>query len=161
LKANRAFRNDDEAVSPVIAVILMVAITVVLAATVYVWVQGYSGDKSRPNGAVALRNEDATTNPAPNDYYKTFTITSSLPGIKYEQVAIEISTEAIEADLGALCDPVAPGYWTACAGAARGADEVISAGDTITLRLANDPDGATVRIVDPTANVVLYTIIVQ
>ncbi|HWG91209.1 MAG TPA: archaellin/type IV pilin N-terminal domain-containing protein, partial [Candidatus Thermoplasmatota archaeon] len=35
--------NRDDAVSPVIAVILMVAITVVLAATVYVWVSGFSG----------------------------------------------------------------------------------------------------------------------
>ena len=41
MKANQKFlNNDDEAVSPVIAVILMVAITVVLAATVYVWQNG-------------------------------------------------------------------------------------------------------------------------
>ncbi|MDD5502069.1 MAG: type IV pilin [Candidatus Thermoplasmatota archaeon] len=37
------FMKSKEAVSPVIAVILMVAITVVLAATVYVWVSGFSG----------------------------------------------------------------------------------------------------------------------
>src|SRR5688572_14162378 len=42
MKANRFLNEaDDEAVSPVIAVILMVAITVVLAATVYVWVSGF------------------------------------------------------------------------------------------------------------------------
>jgi flagellin-like protein len=34
-------RKDDEAVSPVIAVILMVAITVVLAGVLYVWVSGF------------------------------------------------------------------------------------------------------------------------
>ena len=39
----RAFiRKDDEAVSPVIAVILMVAITVVLAGVLYVWVTSLS-----------------------------------------------------------------------------------------------------------------------
>ena len=39
MKANRkALKNDEDAVSPVIAVILMVAITVVLAATVFVLV---------------------------------------------------------------------------------------------------------------------------
>jgi flagellin-like protein len=38
MKANRKFVEADEAVSPVIAVILMVAITVVLAATVFVLV---------------------------------------------------------------------------------------------------------------------------
>lgn len=42
MKANKfAIEQDDQAVSPVIAVILMVAITVVLAATVYVWVSGF------------------------------------------------------------------------------------------------------------------------
>ena len=37
----KLFRKDDEAVSPVIAVILMVAITVVLAGVLYVWVSGF------------------------------------------------------------------------------------------------------------------------
>lgn len=37
------WRMDDDAVSPVIAVILMVAITVVLAAVVYTWASGLAG----------------------------------------------------------------------------------------------------------------------
>jgi len=36
--------KNEEAVSPVIAVILMVAITVVLAAVLYVWAQSFAGD---------------------------------------------------------------------------------------------------------------------
>jgi flagellin-like protein len=43
----------DEGVSPVIAVILMVAITVVLAATVYVWVSGFASDQEGPEQASA------------------------------------------------------------------------------------------------------------
>lgn len=39
----KLFRKDDEAVSPVIAVILMVAITVVLAGVLYVWVSSFGG----------------------------------------------------------------------------------------------------------------------
>ncbi|HHH77670.1 MAG TPA: type IV pilin, partial [Thermoplasmatales archaeon] len=35
--------KDTTGVSPIIAVILMVAITVVLAATIYVWVSGFGG----------------------------------------------------------------------------------------------------------------------
>jgi len=35
--------EDKTGVSPIIAVILMVAITVVLAATIYVWVSGFGG----------------------------------------------------------------------------------------------------------------------
>jgi archaeal type IV pilus assembly protein PilA len=42
MKANAsAVSMNEDAVSPVIAVILMVAITVVLAATVYIWVSGF------------------------------------------------------------------------------------------------------------------------
>jgi archaeal type IV pilus assembly protein PilA len=45
MKANRKFVQEDEAVSPVIAVILMVAITVVLAATVFVLVSDIGGNQ--------------------------------------------------------------------------------------------------------------------
>lgn len=48
--------NKDQAVSPVIAVILMVAITVVLAASVYYWVTSMSSDTHAPPGSLALRD---------------------------------------------------------------------------------------------------------
>lgn len=41
-------RKDSEAVSPVIATILMVAITVVLAAVLYVMVMGFGGNTAQP-----------------------------------------------------------------------------------------------------------------
>ncbi len=44
-----AIRKDAEAVSPVIATILMVAITVVLAAVLYVMVLGFGGTANTPN----------------------------------------------------------------------------------------------------------------
>jgi flagellin-like protein len=43
MKANKKFREGEEAVSAVIGVILMVAITVAIAATVYVYVSGMIG----------------------------------------------------------------------------------------------------------------------
>ncbi len=50
----RMYKNDDDkAVSPVIAIILMVAITVVLAGVLYVWVIGFrgeGGDEPKING---------------------------------------------------------------------------------------------------------------
>ena len=46
MKANRKFIEDEEAVSAVIGVILMVAITVAIAATVYVYVSGMMGSPS-------------------------------------------------------------------------------------------------------------------
>ncbi len=47
MKKNWAIRKDAEAVSPVIATILMVAITVVLAAVLYVMVLGFGGTSSQ------------------------------------------------------------------------------------------------------------------
>ncbi len=49
MKANQAFRNADEAVSPVIGVILMVAITVVLGAVVFLLATNLSkGPEDKP-----------------------------------------------------------------------------------------------------------------
>lgn len=56
-------RKDSEAVSPVIATILMVAITVVLAAVLYVMVMGFGGPGSQqPTGSfTAVQKTSATT----------------------------------------------------------------------------------------------------
>lgn len=54
MKANRKFKLDeDDAVSAVIGVILMVAITVAIAATVYVYVSGMIG--SSPQSAPSMQ----------------------------------------------------------------------------------------------------------
>ncbi|MEK6985029.1 MAG: type IV pilin N-terminal domain-containing protein [Candidatus Thermoplasmatota archaeon] len=58
MKANQAFRNADEAVSPVIGVILMVAITVVLAAVVFVLVSGLSGDQKDQAPSLSFSKKD-------------------------------------------------------------------------------------------------------
>ncbi len=50
----RRMYRDEQAVSPVIAVILMVAITVVLAAVLYVWASSFlQEEKSSPTGALS------------------------------------------------------------------------------------------------------------
>jgi flagellin-like protein len=70
MKANRKFVDDADAVSPVIAVILMVAITVVLAATVFVLVSDIGGQQnvapafnlSKDEGADQLKVESSADN---------------------------------------------------------------------------------------------------
>lgn len=60
--------RDDEGASPVVGVILMVALTVALAAGVYLWVTGFTGSQQGPpaslglqqNGAAKLDNETAS-----------------------------------------------------------------------------------------------------
>lgn len=77
-KANQAFNQNDEAVSPVIGVILMVAITVVLAAVVFVLVSnlGQSGEDA-PDVAFSKNEDDNTitvVKAAPNLFWDDFTV---------------------------------------------------------------------------------------
>ena len=61
MKANRKFSKDEEAVSPVIGVILMVAITVILAAVIAAFVFGMGGNLSTAPPTVSIT---ATNNAA-------------------------------------------------------------------------------------------------
>jgi flagellin-like protein len=54
MKANRKFVEEKEAVSAVIGVILMVAITVAIAATVYVYVSGMLGGGPSASATVSM-----------------------------------------------------------------------------------------------------------
>ena len=58
MKANRKFVDGEEAVSAVIGVILMVAITVAIAATVYVYVSGMIGVQQKVPTVQMLADED-------------------------------------------------------------------------------------------------------
>ena len=74
MKANRKFVEGEEAVSAVIGVILMVAITVAIAATVYVYVSGMltGPGESAPNIAWAIDDANdqlkITSGSAANEY---------------------------------------------------------------------------------------------
>ena len=69
MKANKKFRSEEEAVSAVIGVILMVAITVAIAATVYLYVSGMIGGGMTTTPTISLV-PDAT------DHNATITISS-------------------------------------------------------------------------------------
>ena len=58
MKANRKFIEGEEAVSAVIGVILMVAITVAIAATVYVYVSGMIGTSPQATPSVQFVADD-------------------------------------------------------------------------------------------------------
>lgn len=71
----------DEGVSPVIAVILMVAITVVLAATVWVWVSGFShGASDAQPGSLSLQQG------AYNASANAFGVTNATWGVRFTVV---------------------------------------------------------------------------
>lgn len=89
MKANRKFlQENDDAVSPVIAVILMVAITVVLAATVYVWVSGFkSGGGTAPTMSFSKISYDATSDT--NEGKLTYQVASiSDPNVKWQDIRL-------------------------------------------------------------------------
>ena len=72
MKANRKFVEGEEAVSAVIGVILMVAITVAIAATVYYYVTTIlpEGGQTTPNIIISQSDED--------DYLKVISADSDL-----------------------------------------------------------------------------------
>jgi len=84
-----AFRKDAEAVSPVIATILMVAITVVLAAVLYVMVLGFgTGGSSTPS--VQLTSRTSITSP---DGYK-WQLTAPTTETTWTDVTVILQTGA-------------------------------------------------------------------
>jgi flagellin-like protein len=81
MKANKKFKEaDDNAVSAVIGVILMVAITVAIAATVYVYVSGMIGG-SEESGPALSWQRDAADN--------QITITKGTTGYAYAATATD------------------------------------------------------------------------
>ena len=62
MNANRKFSKDEEAVSPVIGVILMVAITVILAAVIAAFVFGMGGSlKEAPPSTSLIASSDSSS----------------------------------------------------------------------------------------------------
>ncbi|RLF43157.1 MAG: hypothetical protein DRN18_00805 [Thermoplasmata archaeon] len=80
MKANRKFVEGREAVSAVIGVILMVAITVAIAAAVYIYISGILTTTPKSTPAVPLSS-------APSGTDCTITVSTSEPGIKWNSTS--------------------------------------------------------------------------
>ncbi|MHB8604918.1 MAG: archaellin/type IV pilin N-terminal domain-containing protein [Thermoplasmatota archaeon] len=146
MKANQSIlknKLDDEAVSPVIAVILMVAITVVLAATVYVWVSGFG---AQGNQAKSLSVSEVACATGGGASAVKFTVVSVSPNFLYSGTNGLIIKDA---SVPAATFPIG----TPAAGA------TIAAGDTMSIT----PTGAytcsdILNFVDQSGNTVVATI---
>jgi FlaG/FlaF family flagellin (archaellin) len=104
MKANRKFREGQEAVSAVIGVILMVAITVAIAATVYVYVSGMIGTGTQSTPSISM-----TASPVAGAGVCSVTIaTASSPNIQWNtSVTVNLNcitnaTKMTAGHLGAL-----------------------------------------------------------
>ena len=71
--------KEDKAVSPIIATILLIAITVVLAATLYTVLGGFTSGLST-SGSATLSGTFANTTSSTNGYNYSFSISSSSSG---------------------------------------------------------------------------------
>ena len=153
MKANQAFRLDDEAVSPVIGVILMVAITVVLAAVVFVLVTKLSGNNTDNTPSIGFNSSTAA---------KSVTVTSADPGTTWGQIKAKVTcsagnpvltrnTSAVTLTAG-VADPVLIGAETAAtAPALSGGTDTLAvscstttAGTTVSLALTWKPSNTQV-----------------
>ena len=91
MKANRKFVEANEAISAVIGVILMVAITVAIAATVYVYVSGMIGTSPETTPSLQLTRDNTD---------KTCTVASADPGnLKWNTFNITWTTTVTHLDL--------------------------------------------------------------
>ncbi|MEA2055200.1 MAG: archaellin/type IV pilin N-terminal domain-containing protein, partial [Candidatus Thermoplasmatota archaeon] len=82
--------KDVTGVSPIIAVILMVAITVVLAATIYVWVSGFGGGGGGTNVAIALKQTGHYNDTGTGNLTVNFTVQSVTGHPGYADLAATI-----------------------------------------------------------------------
>lgn len=181
MKANRKFlHGDEEAVSPVIAVILMVAITVVLAATVYVWVSGFGSNSSQPAKSVAFTSggtlQTAQTLDATDagDSYKVYIVSAASPGLKYSDLAFTLNGATMtrqgncDTTLTDLATDGGGAYWIGCSSAfsassaVRASDALVTAGDHIYVSLEGaSMSGNTFRVLDSNANSIITTLVVS
>jgi len=125
-------RKDSEAVSPVIATILMVAITVVLAAVLYVMVMGFGGTGTQtPTGAFTTATKLSSTT-------EKILFGTISPDTKFVDCKLVVDTPYAAATTRNMADGVAS--WTDSGSANMtvsytdmGADGKISVGDYITI----------------------------
>jgi flagellin-like protein len=116
MKANRKFiKGNERAVSAVIGVILMVAITVAIAATVYVYVSGMIGGTQTKAPNMAFNKETTPT--------KKLTVVSADNGLTWNNYIATFPATITAASLNgvALVSGTAP------------ANTPVAAGDSITI----------------------------
>ena len=149
--------NDDRAVSPVIAVILMVAITVVLAATVYVWVSGFGSQSGSASKSIALSSDGAID----SAHTKTYTVSAATPGLKWSDLDFTLDGLALAYEADDAVDAAQEFTVVGETGDADGTtpSTTVDAGDRLRIRQASI-SGQTLRVLDSNANSVILTLVV-
>ena len=126
--------RNEEAVSPVIATILMVAITVVLAGVLYVWASSLAEDNTDGNLALyAFSGKDAQGNPGTGTADNLIMLTMDQGGdINWAAVSVKL---AIDGAAPVTCDNPGADGTGVCSLVEFGNtdDQVWSVGDGVTI----------------------------
>jgi flagellin-like protein len=155
--------RNDEAVSPVIATILMVAITVVLAGVLYVWASSLAEGNTDGNLALyAFSGEDAQGNPTTGTEDNLIMLTMDQGGdINWASVSVKLS---IDGGAPVFCDnPGNTGGQCVLIDNGRDtSDQFWSVGDTVTIQetgqdLCSDTCSIDVTITDTREEKVIDT----
>ena len=121
-KKIRKIWEDITGVSPIIAVILMVAITVVLAATIYVWVSGFGSQSSAKSASFTAQ-----------DAYDRLLCTDADEGMDWQYVKAtwEVNSGGNISQLTATLYSDGSSQSTFTNGQAYGSSDTMDAGDYI------------------------------
>ena len=125
--------RNEEAVSPVIATILMVAITVVLAGVLYVWASSLAEDNTDGNLALyAFSGKDAQNTPGTGTADNLIMLTMDQGGdINWAAVSVKL---AIDGAAPVTCDnPGGEGGVCSLVEFGNTDDQVWSVGDGVTI----------------------------
>jgi len=127
--------KDMTGVSPIIAVILMVAITVVLAATIYVWVSGFGGG----SGEALSMSVNQVGNL--NSGKASFVVTALSGNASWSSVKILVGSTP----LTGVDDTLSDGNWNVTEKDVATGDDYIEAGDVINIYSSDANPGDTLR----------------
>jgi flagellin-like protein len=137
-----AFQNNDRAVSPVIGVILMVAITVILAAVIGTFVLGLGDQLGDSAPQASFSSDNATVNGTTGGNIAFEITKSGGQDIDPTEIVLVIDGQrsgTVESNVSSISDPWRTGTtarFTDMSGPQAYAD-----GDNIDIRLVHDPSG--------------------
>jgi len=142
----RIFKNK-RAVSPVVGVILMVAITIVLAATIYIWISSMSNPQAT-TPSISFRGQ--VKEDSNNGYYIELTVISVQGSAKWEDLKIQYDSGSGFTDAKVYKDT----------NQSETPSGIIEAGQTVYIYDSNrstfESGTITVRIIHTPSNSVIY-----
>jgi flagellin-like protein len=137
---SRLTKDGCRAVSPVIGVILMVAITVILAAVIGTFVLGLGDQLSDTAPQASFSSQDVSANDTDNDVSLTLTKTGGA-GLSVDDLVLSVDGTRANESVGSGLSSETWQTGQSITFTDEGSDSGFDAGDSVTVRLIHDPSG--------------------